>query len=72
MKRNLMGQMVRDSRSGLVGKVIGVVTWEQDHMPSSLVVQPQVLTDQTIPPSVYVPESMAEIVPQADKPPVIQ
>ena len=70
MKRQLIGQMVRDSRSGLVGKVIGIVTWDRN--PTSLIVQPQVLADQTVPPSIYVPEAVAEVIPQADKPSAIQ
>lgn len=64
MKRDLMGQTVRDPRSGLTGKVVGVVTWLEG--VTSLVVQPPVREDRTAPPTTYVPEPLAEVIPQVN------
>ncbi len=61
-----MGQIVRDSRNGMTGQVIGVVHWM--HQPSMFVVQPKARDDGTVPTTAYVPEPAAEVVPQFDKP----
>jgi hypothetical protein len=70
MSRHLLGAVVRDPRSGLQGQVIGIVEWLGQ--PSTLVIQPPVREDHTVPPTVYVPEAVAEIVPQLNEPPVVQ
>lgn len=57
----LLGMTVRDRRTGLTGRVVGVVTWEEPGEPS-LVVQPAARPDQTLPPTAYVPEATASIV----------
>jgi len=62
-----MGQTIRDRRSGVFGKVIGVVRWA-DPPSTSFIVQPPVRDDRTVPPTVYVPTSAAEEVPQVDMP----
>ncbi len=59
--RDFMGLLVRDTRSGLVGKVIGTITWD-GLAERTLVVQPQVLSDSTVPGTHYVPSSVAEVV----------
>ena len=56
----LLGHTVRDSRTGLVGRVIGVVTWEAQ--PPSLIVQPAATTGQTLPPTAYVPEASVSVL----------
>lgn len=60
----MLGQTVRDDRSGITGKVIGVVTWID--RASSLVVQPPVRDDRTVPPTTYVASTSAVVVPQMD------
>lgn len=57
----LLGMTVRDTRTGLVGRVVGVVTWE-DPNPPTLVVQPAARPDQTLPPTAYVPEATIRVV----------
>jgi hypothetical protein len=61
------GATVRDRRSGLTGRVIGVVIWDQ--APTSLVVQPPVRPDSTVPPTAYISEPHAELIaPQPEVP----
>ena len=60
--REMLGKLVRDRRSGLSGRVIGFVTWEVQ--PETLVVQPPVRPDSTVPPTAYVQSGYAEIVPE--------
>jgi hypothetical protein len=64
MNKDLLGETVRDIRTGLVGRVVGVVEWEGD-LPPTLVVQPPARPDHTVPPTAYVPTGSAEVVPQA-------
>lgn len=63
-----LGSIVRDTRTGLTGKVIATVNW--DAQPTSLIVQPEVRPDHTVPPTVYVVESLAEVIlyPTGPKP----
>lgn len=64
-----LGAYVRDSRSGVSGRVIGIVVW--DTGPTSLVVQPPARPDSTVPPTVYVGELTAEMTaPPQDKAPI--
>jgi hypothetical protein len=62
-----LGTMVRDTRSGLVGRVVGRVEWING-VTTSLIVQPPAQPDGTLPPNTYVPEPSAEIIPQAIEP----
>jgi hypothetical protein len=65
-----LGLFVRDQNSGVVGKVIGEVEWITG--PRSLVVQPQVGADQRVPPTAYVAEPNAEVIPAPGEPQIIQ
>ena len=54
-----LGLRVRDTVSGVSGMVVGCVEWL--HNPqTTLIVQPPVRDDGTVPPTVYVPKSAAE------------
>ncbi|MBA3875590.1 MAG: hypothetical protein C0498_01415 [Anaerolinea sp.] len=64
---SLLGRLVRDRRSGLVGRVVGIVTWVTDS--PSVIVQPPVRDDRTVPPTVYVSQGSAEIIPEPAEPP---
>jgi hypothetical protein len=66
MTRELLGQTVRDIRTGLVGRVVGIVEWEGD-LPSSVIIQPPVREDQTVPPTAYAPSGAVEPVPQVNQ-----
>lgn len=58
-----MGRTVRDTRNGLSGKVVGVVRWIDDAR-ETLIVQPPVREDRTVPPTAYVPETVADLMPE--------
>lgn len=67
MSDDFLGRTVRDRRSGVVGRAIARVDWED--APPSLIVQPPVRKDHTVPPTVYVAQAAAEVVPEpADNP----
>ena len=69
MTSEFMGKVVRDRRSGVTGRVVGVVEWLENPI-ITLVIQPPVRQDMTVPPTVYVQEPSAEVIPQLAEPPV--
>jgi len=63
MKDELLGQAVRDRRTGLVGTVVGVVEWI-DQVPS-VIIQPPARPDRTVPPTAYAPRGSVDPIPEA-------
>ena len=63
MSDKMFGMTVRDVRTGLVGRVTGIVEWESQPQ-RTLIVQPKANEDGSVPQSQYVPESMVEVMPE--------
>jgi hypothetical protein len=63
MKDQLFGMTVRDIRTGLVGRIVGIVEWESQPQ-RTLIVQPKANADGSVPASQYVPETTIEVLPE--------